>query len=175
MRREPRHSTIPTPRFSRNLDAWNSTRRTGGTCSQNCTMEIRDMLSRNCISENSHTQMTLSQDSPQRKSILWENGKLGSNHTVKFSKATMRHVKKWEMKGSIAGKHSKVRTLGAKSMGSQIRGKNARRNPETGAVRPQRRLKIGKGCSRTQRGVKRYVLLSCRSLGNASTHFDKAN
>ena len=29
----------PTPRFSRNLDAWNSTRRTGGTYSQNCTME----------------------------------------------------------------------------------------------------------------------------------------
>ena len=35
----PQSSTIPTPRFSRNLDAWISSRRTGGTCSQNCTME----------------------------------------------------------------------------------------------------------------------------------------
>ena len=39
LRREARSSTIPTPRFSRNLDAWNSTRRTGGTYSQNYTME----------------------------------------------------------------------------------------------------------------------------------------
>ena len=35
----------------------------------------------------------VSQDSPQRESILREDGKLGSNHTVKFSKATMRRVK----------------------------------------------------------------------------------
>ena len=38
LRREPQSSTIPAPRFSRNLDAWNSTRGTGGTYSQNCTM-----------------------------------------------------------------------------------------------------------------------------------------
>ena len=38
LRREPQSSTIPTPRFSRNLDAWNSTRRTGRN-SQNCTTE----------------------------------------------------------------------------------------------------------------------------------------
>ena len=39
LRREPLSSTIPTRRFSRNLDAWNSTCRTGGVCSQSCTME----------------------------------------------------------------------------------------------------------------------------------------
>ena len=39
LRREPQSSTIPTPRFSRNLGAWNSTRRTGGTYSQNCMMD----------------------------------------------------------------------------------------------------------------------------------------
>ena len=35
----------------------------------------------------------MSQDSSQRKSILWQDGKLGSNHTFKFSKTTMRHEK----------------------------------------------------------------------------------
>ena len=39
LRREPQSSTIPTPRFSRHPDAWNCMRRTGGTYSQNCTME----------------------------------------------------------------------------------------------------------------------------------------
>ena len=39
LRREPQSSTIPIPRFSRNPEAWNSVRRTGGTYSQNCTME----------------------------------------------------------------------------------------------------------------------------------------
>ena len=37
--REPQSSTKPTPRFSRNLEAWNSTRSTGGISSQNRTME----------------------------------------------------------------------------------------------------------------------------------------
>ena len=35
----------------------------------------------------------VSQDSPQKEAIPWEDGKLGSNHTVKFSKTTMRHAK----------------------------------------------------------------------------------
>ena len=41
MSREPRSSTIPTPRFTRNPDTWNSIHRTGGTYSQNCTMETQ--------------------------------------------------------------------------------------------------------------------------------------
>ena len=54
-RREPQSSTIPTPRFSRHPDAWNSMRRTGGICSQNCTMETP----RYAISElNFQAQMT---------------------------------------------------------------------------------------------------------------------
>ena len=39
LRREPQSSTIPTPRFSRNPNTWNSTRRTGGSFAENCTME----------------------------------------------------------------------------------------------------------------------------------------
>ena len=31
LRRDPQSSTTPTPRFSRNPDTWNSTRRTGGS------------------------------------------------------------------------------------------------------------------------------------------------
>ena len=47
LRQETQSSTIPTPRFSRNLDAWNSARRIGGNYSQNCTME----MPRHAISE----------------------------------------------------------------------------------------------------------------------------
>ena len=45
----------------------------------------------------------LSHDSTQRKSMLRENGKLGSTHAVKFSKATMRFVKIREKKGPWQG------------------------------------------------------------------------
>ena len=39
LRREPQSSTRPTPRFTRNLNAWNPMHRIGGTYSQNCMME----------------------------------------------------------------------------------------------------------------------------------------
>ena len=45
----------------------------------------------------------VSQDYPQRKSILREVGKLGSNHTVKFSKGTWHHVKIRERKDPSYG------------------------------------------------------------------------
>ena len=38
----------------------------------------------------------VSHDSPQRESILWENGNLGSNFTMKFSKHTWHHSEKVE-------------------------------------------------------------------------------
>ena len=51
-------------------------------------------------------------------------------------------------------------------MGSKIQGKNARRNPETGAMQ--------KMSFNSKKGEKRYILLSCRSVGNASTLFDRS-
>ena len=79
-----------------------------------------------------------------------------------------------ERKGPSQGIMPKCEPQELKSMGSQIRGKNARRNSnKTEVVHPQRRLGTVKGCSQTQGRVKRYVLLSCRSLGNASTLFEK--
>ena len=62
------------------------------------------------------------------------------------------------------------------SVGSKIRGKNARRNPETVAMRPQRRMGIGKGCPQTQKKRKKdtFYCPSCRSLGDAGTLFDKS-
>ena len=50
----------------------------------------------------------------------------------------MRRVKIREKIGPSQG-IQKMRPSGAKCMDSQIRGKNARRNPKTGAVRPQKR------------------------------------
>ena len=55
-----------------------------------------------------------------------KNEKLSSNHTVKFSKAILRRVKSLEKKGPSQGIIQECeRTSGAKSTGSQIRGKNA--------------------------------------------------
>ena len=45
----------------------------------------------------------VSQDCPPKKSILWEVGKVGSNHTVKFSKGTWHHTKIRERKGPSQG------------------------------------------------------------------------
>ena len=45
----------------------------------------------------------VSQDSPLKKTILWEVGNFGLNHAVKFSKTTQKSGKKW----SIAGSHAK--------------------------------------------------------------------
>ena len=45
----------------------------------------------------------VSHDSPQRKWTVREKGKLGSNHTVKFLKATMRRTKIREKKGPSQG------------------------------------------------------------------------
>ena len=72
----------------------------------------------------------VSHDGPQRESILREDGKSGSNHTVRFSKATMCRAIILEKKDQSQGIIRKERTSGAKSTGSQIRGKNASRNPE---------------------------------------------
>ena len=58
LRREPQSSTIPTPRFSRNIDAWNSRHRTGRINLKVVRWKRRAVLSRNCISENSQNKMS---------------------------------------------------------------------------------------------------------------------
>ena len=65
----------------------------------------------------------VSQDRLQRKSILRENGKLGTNHTAKFSKTTMRRVKNLGTEGSIAGNHSTVRNPYAPKFEEKIKTK----------------------------------------------------
>ena len=45
----------------------------------------------------------VSHDTPQRKSILGRNGKLGSNLTVKFSNTTIRRVKIRDKMGPAQG------------------------------------------------------------------------
>ena len=39
LRRDPRSSKLPTPRFTRKYETWNLLYHTGGTCSQTCMME----------------------------------------------------------------------------------------------------------------------------------------
>ena len=51
----------------------------------------------------------VSQDCHPRKSVPREEGKLGSNHTVKFPKGTWHHFSNSGKKGSIARRHSEVR------------------------------------------------------------------
>ena len=50
----------------------------------------------------------VSQDSHPRKSTSQERGKLGSKHTVKFSKGTVAPHQNLGKEGSIARRHSKV-------------------------------------------------------------------
>ena len=99
-----------------------------------------------------------------RKSILREIGKLGSIHTVKFSRCTMRHVQN-------SGEKRVHRRESCKNVN---RRKDARRNPQTRAMCPQRIMGLVERCLCPHKGGKRCVLLSCRSLRNASTLFAKA-
>ena len=76
LRRDPQRSAIPTPRFSRNLDVWNSTRRSGGTYSQKWTMEtpryaISKFFLKKQISDPDEFQVLVSQlqDRSKRKQI----------------------------------------------------------------------------------------------------------
>ena len=50
----------------------------------------------------------VSLDSYPRKSILREQGKLGSNRTVKFTNDTWHEIKNLERKGSTARDYPKV-------------------------------------------------------------------
>ena len=105
------------------------------TKSKNGGLLERDFFQLGCVSL----------DNPRKMSIQRENAKWSSNHTVKSSSPRPRCFVR-EKKGPSQGIIPKVRTSGAKSMGFQIRGQHVRRNPKTGAVRPQRRLETGKGC-----------------------------
>ena len=105
----------------------------------------------------------VSQDYPRKKSILREVGKLGSNHTVKFSKGTCATQK--------FGKRNVHRRASFKNanLRSEFRGlQNSRK------VRQERCAHRGAWDLASKKEAKRYVLLSCRSLGNASTLFEEA-
>ena len=95
----------------------------------------------------------LSHDSPQNN-LFSEKLKNWDRITPSRSpRTTIRYSKNVGKKGSFAGSHATMCTPRANSVASKIRGKNARRNPETGAVRPQRRMEPGKGYLLTQKKV----------------------
>ena len=115
----------------------------------------------------------VSQDNPEKESVLGRRWKLGTeSHSEVLPDLDASRTNSGK-EGSIAGNHSKMRISGTSSVGSKIRGKNAKWNLQARAVRPQSSHELGKGCLQTQKGVTRYVLLSCRSLGNAGTLLDK--
>ena len=59
-------------------------------------------------------------------------------------------------------------------MGSQIRRKNARRIPQKEECARRDAWELAKDVYKLKKEFKRYILLSCRSLGGAGTLFDKA-
>ena len=79
--------TIPTPRFSRNADAWNSTHRTA-----------QGMLSRNCTSENSQNKITFQCWRVSFKTEVWrvhgsnEVEMAGSTDDLLMSQSIWRRV-----------------------------------------------------------------------------------
>ena len=95
----------------------------------------------------------------RRKSVPQEIGNLGSNHAVKFSKTTMRRVKIREQKGIMQ-----------KCEPQEQHKTNSRNRSDV----PAEEHGTWQGMStNSKKGRKRYVLLSCRSLGNAGILFEK--
>ena len=80
----------------------------------------------------------VSQDYFAKKSILREEGKLGPNHTVKFTQGTWHHLKIPERKGSIASASLKSATCVR-----QNSTKEPGRNLATRKMRPQRSIELG--------------------------------
>ena len=78
-------------------------------------------------------------NSPQKKVYSAGNWKIVLESHSQVLKDHDASRKNSANRGSIAGIYAKMCTSGPNSVGSKIRGKNARRNPETGAMRPQRR------------------------------------
>ena len=54
---------------------------------------LKEFIQQGCVSQESHPRI----------SFLRKEGKLGSNHTVKFSKVTWHHIKIRERKGPSQG------------------------------------------------------------------------
>ena len=97
-----------------------------------------------------------------------------SNYTVKFAKATMRRVTISEKERSIAGSHAKMCSSGANSVSSKIEERTQDESIKRERCARRDAGELAKGCLQAQEQVKRYVLLSCRRLGNAGTLFEKA-
>ena len=77
---------------------------------------------------------------------LQEIGNFGSNHAVKFSKATMRHAKIRERKGPSQGLMKKCVPRERIPWDPKFAERTQDETLKTGAMRPQRRMGRGKGC-----------------------------
>ena len=108
-------------------------------------------------------------------SIRRENEKMGSNCTVKFSKAAMRPAKIREQKGPSQEITQKFELAGAKSMGSQNNSITERKtNTSNKSGVPAETLGNWQRMFTNSRSGLKYFSLSSRSLGNAGALFDKS-
>ena len=112
----------------------------------------------------------VSEDCPQKKSILREVEKLGSDHRSQVLQGHDASRKKFGKERVHRRVSCKNVYLRANSVGSKLRGRNARRNPKTGSMRPQRHM----GPVLYLKKEAQETFYSCRSLGNAGTLFEKA-
>ena len=97
LRREPHSSTIPTPRFSRKLDAWNLRVVLEELVLKFVSSKRRGTLSRNCISENFQTQVICNVDDFQCWSVSFKTEVCVSTSTLEL---TMSCINEMEMAGS---------------------------------------------------------------------------
>ena len=102
----------------------------------------------------------VSHDSPQRKSILRENEKLGSNHTVKFSKVTVRRVKLREKMGPSQGIIQKCEPQERNPWAPKFEERTQDETLEHERWARRDAWEVAEDVY----GVKRYVLVPCRSL-----------
>ena len=127
---------------------------------------LKELIKLGCVSHDTE---------PPKKSFLWKSVKIGSNRAVTFSKSTWHHIRKnRERKGPSKGKLSEVWTSRTQSVRTKIWGWDTSGNLATRTIRPQRSMGLGETGLSTQNNGQGHVLLSYRSMGNASTLFEKA-
>ena len=114
---------------------------------------LKESINLRCVSQYSYP----------RKSFPREQRRLGSKHTVKFSKGTWHRVKFWERKSPWQGIMQKCEPH-ERNPCTQVCGKDTRRNLAPRKMRPQSSMGLGENIYKLQNADKAtfYFTLLCK-------------
>ena len=149
----------------------------GCICGRKCFfrhVEAEETPSKKSKKDSAKGSVALLKDSCPRRSILREEGKLGSKHAVKFSKGTWHQIKIRERKGPSRGIIQKCepheRSLCAPKFEQRPHEEETLHKERCA---PQSSMGFGEKYSQAQECGQSYVLYFQWSEGNAGTHFEK--